>query len=657
METLLRSPTPSPNWGSALYEIYTWADQQPQNPWARLAWVVSSPANRRKISDPAAFLTLAGGEPFPRQLKDWAVVVAKTSVIGNEMDAYFADLRTFDDPGLLFASAKYLSNQLSAPQVAPHLVEFEASIKRELQRNVDDPIYGAKATLLLAELHLTRQQDDEALAVLQMLSDADLRAIAISDRYFYFLKWIDNDASRRAFSARAKAILGSPRLRREHLAQLMIGASEHADEQLWRDLIARWRIMREDPKSAAFLAESACFAQATRLFEFSPTLDDFTTAVIGEMLSNLQTRPNPRCISLARVLKLSYPSISKPYEEALETFVPSVQSMELDPSDRRDRSCSWILASSKVDDLAKNLAWCNAITARRWLDEVESRDADDKFAFEQRRAEQAWAIFRLGSAHDGWSHLQKIVASEPQAPNARLFSARILHRQRKIREAQAELEQAFRAGALREARQTHEAIAEIFGLSMNDAAGIKRRIAAVVRKVEKARRQRFLRDAQASHEHALPLIIGVDLLQGSTLPMQRKAGKAVVLYFWTSWCTPCMNHLPELRDWQQSQPLTDIEFFFANVDDDRSAGVGAAKDLSLTERSVFAGELAQIYNVNSFPTLLFFDGQGMLRYRTPGSADFTIQEQIDWFSNEIKSSERSGPSTHPVKFRGIDFSN
>jgi thiol-disulfide isomerase/thioredoxin len=72
--------------------------------------------------------------------------------------------------------------------------------------------------------------------------------------------------------------------------------------------------------------------------------------------------------------------------------------------------------------------------------------------------------------------------------------------------------------------------------------------------------------------------IALENLDGSALPQQMTAGKAVLVNFWAPWCGPCRSEMPWLERLQQDHP----EIVVIGVEDDpdeyRNAGIVAVQD-------------------------------------------------------------------------------
>lgn len=114
-----------------------------------------------------------------------------------------------------------------------------------------------------------------------------------------------------------------------------------------------------------------------------------------------------------------------------------------------------------------------------------------------------------------------------------------------------------------------------------------------------------------------PDIVAPDLA-GETFRLSDARGKVVVLVFWASWCSPCMQAVPrekELVERYQGRP-----FVLIGVNGDRqlAAAQQAVSKNQIPWRSFWAGPdgaLAEAWNVRSWPTVYLIDHTGIIRQR------------------------------------------
>jgi len=98
-------------------------------------------------------------------------------------------------------------------------------------------------------------------------------------------------------------------------------------------------------------------------------------------------------------------------------------------------------------------------------------------------------------------------------------------------------------------------------------------------------------------------------------------GKPVVLHFWAAWCTPCVEELPSMVQWKQSQQEAHIVL----VSLDRK--IAQAKYFISKHQLPMKARLASMRDLNRFemrglPATILLDAEGKESGRIVGAADW-----------------------------------
>lgn len=112
-------------------------------------------------------------------------------------------------------------------------------------------------------------------------------------------------------------------------------------------------------------------------------------------------------------------------------------------------------------------------------------------------------------------------------------------------------------------------------------------------------------------------LFAVAELNGGQLELDSYKGKGVLLNFWASWCTPCVNELPLLNE---AYKLTGVEMIAINLGEKPEA---IRKFVERYELAFPVGldpelDLKRIYRAAGLPLTVLIDGEGRLIERHEG---------------------------------------
>jgi thiol-disulfide isomerase/thioredoxin len=124
-------------------------------------------------------------------------------------------------------------------------------------------------------------------------------------------------------------------------------------------------------------------------------------------------------------------------------------------------------------------------------------------------------------------------------------------------------------------------------------------------------------------DFTLPVVAGDGAGQGDRVRLSELRGRVVLLDFWASWCGPCRQSIPILNRVSTDYEAAGVEVVGVNVEGgelDVSQVAAAHADFGARFPSVqdTAHDLERTYGIDSLPTLVVIDSDGVIREARAG---------------------------------------
>jgi len=109
--------------------------------------------------------------------------------------------------------------------------------------------------------------------------------------------------------------------------------------------------------------------------------------------------------------------------------------------------------------------------------------------------------------------------------------------------------------------------------------------------------------------------------QGDEIFLDSLKGKIAVLDFWATWCPPCREALPDLRDLRNKYPASEFVLVSVSLDDDKSAWQDfvAKEKMTWPQVSDPNRELFSKFGLQDVPTYVVLGADGSIIERVVGS--------------------------------------
>ncbi|HEV8081228.1 MAG TPA: TlpA disulfide reductase family protein [Chitinophagaceae bacterium] len=116
-------------------------------------------------------------------------------------------------------------------------------------------------------------------------------------------------------------------------------------------------------------------------------------------------------------------------------------------------------------------------------------------------------------------------------------------------------------------------------------------------------------------------------LQGHAVSINQYKGKTIFINFWATWCKPCIQEMPSIKEAQHILQKENIIFLMAS--DESTEQI---KDFSNTHEYKFNYvriENSEEMNVQALPTTFIYNNNGKLVFSETGSRKWNDKNNID----------------------------
>jgi thiol-disulfide isomerase/thioredoxin len=124
-------------------------------------------------------------------------------------------------------------------------------------------------------------------------------------------------------------------------------------------------------------------------------------------------------------------------------------------------------------------------------------------------------------------------------------------------------------------------------------------------------------------------------INGGPVALADQRGQVVLLEFWATWCKPCQEMFPKLKQLHEQESLRGLEIIaitrhymaYGGTAESKLEELNLMRAMVTEHRVTFPvgvtddERLQAVYGANGLPTVVLIDRQGLVRYAGPGGED------------------------------------
>jgi len=124
-----------------------------------------------------------------------------------------------------------------------------------------------------------------------------------------------------------------------------------------------------------------------------------------------------------------------------------------------------------------------------------------------------------------------------------------------------------------------------------------------------------------------------DLLTGQSIELAKLKGSFVLLDFWGTWCGPCKEVVPGLKQLNEEYKDRGLQLISIASDDQPGQVVKYLQDENISWFNLFQpatgkAPIIETYKVGDYPTFILIDKNGKIIFRQSGTPGFTRLQQL-----------------------------
>jgi peroxiredoxin len=135
--------------------------------------------------------------------------------------------------------------------------------------------------------------------------------------------------------------------------------------------------------------------------------------------------------------------------------------------------------------------------------------------------------------------------------------------------------------------------------------------------------------------------------EGEYISLEDLRGKVVLLDFWGTWCPPCVESVPALRDMYRKY-AKEKSFMMISIsvhdEEDKWRAFTAKNQMVWPQYFDRDSKVQRAFSVNGFPTYVLIDHEGIVRFRASGTNFEREAELNDAIHKQIKIVAKTAPT-------------
>lgn len=149
--------------------------------------------------------------------------------------------------------------------------------------------------------------------------------------------------------------------------------------------------------------------------------------------------------------------------------------------------------------------------------------------------------------------------------------------------------------------------------------------------------QQVIRGRSLQKGQIAPHFTAMDI-KGKSLTIEDVRGKYILLNFWASWCAPCIQEMPQIRQIRFKYPKDQLEVLFFTLDKDTSAFKKSVKknDIGWGRHFFASNDHIRTFGAQAIPQVYLINPKGIILYNRDEENDYDLKFLLEFLNSELQ---------------------
>jgi len=117
-----------------------------------------------------------------------------------------------------------------------------------------------------------------------------------------------------------------------------------------------------------------------------------------------------------------------------------------------------------------------------------------------------------------------------------------------------------------------------------------------------------------------------ETLDGETVKLSDFEGERIMLNFWTTWCPPCREEMPDIQKFHETSDVVILAVNLTDTEMNKNNVTAFIEEFDFTFPVLMdeGAKVSNLYKINPIPMSYMIDSNGKIHYKAFGAMDYEL---------------------------------